>query len=333
MPKVEADFYETLPDKSVRCSLCPRNCKIAEGQSGFCLVRKNEGGRLVSTVYAEITAANYDPIEKKPLYHFYPGSIIFSIGTNGCNLDCKSCQNWEIARRETYREILTPESALKYAPLNGSIGIAYTYNEPIIWFEYVKDTARLLKENGLVNVLVTNGNISLKALEELLPFIDAFNVDLKGMDRDYYLKFSSMPSPNVWKVCERIKSAGKHLELTKLIVPGFDTFEPQYFEKFARWVSENLGKDVPLHFSRFFPAYKLLDTPPTPVEIVNMAYEVARQYLNYVYVGNVIEPEKESTYCPSCGAVLVKRVGYSVEVLFTPDGRCPKCGREVDFVF
>jgi len=333
MPLVEAKYYETLENGLVRCLLCPRHCTIPIGGKGFCLVRKNAGGILVTSVFSEITSAAYDPIEKKPLYHFYPGSVIFSIGTNGCNLDCKSCQNWEISRRETEREVLTPEMAVSYAGRYGSIGIAYTYNDPIIWFEYLLETAPLVKEAGYVNVMVTNGNIELEPLRELLPFIDAFNVDLKGMDRDYYLKFSAMPNPNVWRVCEEIKKAGKHLELTKLIVPGFDQFTPEYFERFAKWIRENLGPDVPIHYSRFFPAYKLMDTPPTPVEVLNTAYEVSREYLYYVYVGNVIEPERESTYCPNCGALLVRRVGYNVEVLFGKDGKCPECGRKVDFVY
>jgi len=331
MPSVKAKHWEPLESGTVRCRLCPRECVIAKGGKGFCLVRKNVNGELVTDVYGEISAANYDPVEKKPLYHFYPGSVIFSIGTNGCNLDCKSCQNWEISRRETRREPLPPEDAVELSKRYGSIGIAYTYNDPIIWFEYVLDTARRMKDAGLVNVMVTNGNISMDALKELLPLIDAFNVDLKGMTKDYYLRFSSMPSPNVWQVCEEIRKAGKHLELTKLVVPGFEEFKPETFERYAKWVSESLGKEVPLHFSRFFPAYKLLDTPPTPVEVIDMAYDVAKQYLYYVYVGNVIEPERESTYCPECGELLVRRVGYNVEVLFR-DGRCPKCGRKVDFV-
>jgi pyruvate formate lyase activating enzyme len=335
MAEVVAKYWETLDNQKVKCTLCPRNCVIPEGGKGFCLVRVNRGGKLYTTVYSEITSANYDPVEKKPLYHFYPGSVIFSVGTNGCNLDCKSCQNWEISRRDTpdLRQTFTPDMAVEYAKRYGSIGIAYTYNDPIIWFEYVKDTAEKIKEAGLVNVMVTNGNINLEALREILPLIDAFNVDLKGMDRDYYLRFSSFPNPNVWQVCEEIKKAGKHLELTKLIVPGFDEFTPEYFERFGKWISENLGKDVPIHYSRFFPAYKLLNTPPTPVEVLNMAYDVTKEYLWYVYVGNVIEPERESTYCPECGELLVKRAGYNVEVLFGKDGKCPRCGRPVDFVF
>jgi pyruvate formate lyase activating enzyme len=335
MPTVVASYWEPLEGGKVRCKLCPRECVIPDGGQGFCLVRKNRGGELVSTVYGEVTSAGYDPIEKKPLYHFYPGSVIFSIGTNGCNLDCKSCQNWEISRRDTphLRQQITFDALVSYGARYGSIGVAYTYNDPIIWFEFVKDAAWRVKEAGLVNVLVTNGNINLQPLRELLPLVDAFNVDLKGMDPDYYLRFSSFPRPNVWQVCEEIKKSGKHLELTKLIVPGFDEFTPEYFERFAKWVAENLGKDTPIHYSRFFPAYKLQNTPPTPVEVIDMAYEVSKEYLYYVYVGNVIEPERESTYCPACGALLVKRVGYEVEVLFTDDGKCPKCGRPVDFVF
>ncbi len=333
MSTVEAKYYETLEGNKVRCLLCPRQCVIPDGGSGFCLIRKNVGGKLYTTTYGELSSANYDPVEKKPLYHFYPSSNIFSIGTNGCNLDCKSCQNWEIARRVTPRQSISFEDLVKLAGQYGSIGVAYTYNDPIVWFEYVKDAARVIKDAGLVNVMVTNGNINMDALKELLPFMDAFNVDLKGMDKGFYERFSSMPNANVWSVCEEIKRAGKHLELTKLIVPGFDEFTPEYFERFGKWVSENLGENVPLHYSRFFPAYKLLDTTPTPVDVIDMAYKVTKQYLNYVYVGNVMDETRESTYCPKCGQMLVKRKGYDVQVLFTKDGKCPKCGRPVDFIF
>ena len=330
VPEELARYWQAQKGK-VKCKLCPRECILGEGERGFCLVRRNLNGKLYTDVYGEITSANYDPVEKKPLYHFYPGSTVFSIGTNGCNLDCKSCQNWEISRQITSRLYFPPESAVFYAKRHGSIGIAYTYNEPVVWFEYVKDTAELIKSEGLANIMVTNGNISIDALRELLGLIDAFNVDLKGMDSAYYAKFSSMPNPNVWQVCEEIKKAGKHLELTKLVVPGFDPYSPDYFERFARWVAENLGSDVPLHFSRFFPAYKLSNIQPTPVDVLHTAYSVASQHLHYVYLGNVVDPEKEATYCPGCGAVLVERAGYTVKVLFE-DRKCPRCGRAVDFV-
>ena len=331
MARAVAAYWEPVENGKVRCVLCPRQCVIPDGRKGFCLVRKNEGGRLVSTVYGEITSGGYDPIEKKPLYHFYPGSVVFSIGTNGCNLDCRSCQNWQIARRETRREFFPPRMAVKYAGKYDSIGIAYTYNDPIIWFEYVKDTASLIKEAGLINVMVTNGNINLQALRELLPFIDAFNVDLKGMTKKYYAEFSLLNNPNVWQVCEEIKKAGKHLELTKLVVPKYDDFTPEYFEKFAVWVAKNLGKDTPFHLSRFFPSYKLRSFMPTDVEVLNMAYKVCKDYLYYVYVGNVSDTERESTFCPYCGTLLVERLGYNIDIKFKKN-RCPECDRKIDFV-
>jgi len=333
MPEVIAEHWRELEGSVVECLLCPRNCKIPPGGSGFCLVRKNKNGKLVSTVFSEVSSAGYDPVEKKPLYHFYPGSVIFSVGTNGCNLDCKSCQNWEISRRETRRYYLSPEELVELAGKHNSIGVAFTYNEPVIWFEYIKASAKLLKEKGFKVVLVSNGNINLTALAEIIEFVDAFNIDLKGMTKDYYRKFSSLDNPNVWEVCEFVKKKGKWLELTKLVVPGFDEYSEEYFEKFAKWISENLGKEVPIHFSRFFPAYKLTYLQPTPIEALFTAYRVAKEYLYYPYTGNIADEETSTTYCPKCGFPLVKRFGYSVHVVFDlKEKSCPRCKRPVDFV-
>ncbi len=332
MPVIEASYYEKLDNGKVKCTLCPRNCVLNENQKGFCLVRFNKNGKLFTSIYEEITSIAIDPIEKKPLYHFKPGSYILSIGTNGCNLDCKSCQNWQIARQITPREYLPKEAIREVINRYDSIGLCYTYNEPSIWFEYIKDTAPIVKEEGKDVVLVSNGIINSNALKEILPFIDAANIDLKGMDKEYYLKFSAMPNPNVWDNLILLKENGVHVEITKLIVPGFDEFNEKYFERFAKWIAENLGKDTPFHLSRFFPAYKLLNTPPTPLEVMYMAYEVSKEYLEYVYLGNVPDERFNSTYCPNCGALLIKRIGYQVEVLIS-DNICPNCGYKLNFVF
>jgi len=331
MPLKEASYYETLEDNKVKCFLCPRNCIIKENLSGFCLVRTNKNGKLYTCIYEEITSIALDPIEKKPLYHYKPGSYILSIGTNGCNLDCKSCQNWQISRQVTPREYFPKEVIPEVINRYDTIGLCYTYNEPFIWFEYIKDTAPIVKEMGKDVVIVSNGIINPLALKEILPFVDAFNIDLKGMTKEYYLKYSSMPNSNVWDNLIEIKKSQAHLEVTKLIVPFYDDFNEKYFEKFAKWIREYLGKDTPLHLSRFFPAYKMLNAPPTPLEVMYMAYEVAKEYLDYVYLGNVPDEKYNSTYCPNCKALLVKRFGYQIKS-YLKENKCPHCHFKLNFI-
>jgi pyruvate formate lyase activating enzyme len=281
----EALFYETLVDNKVRCLLCPKTCLISPEGFGFCGVRQNQGGKLYSLNYAQITSLALDPIEKKPLYHYHPREYILSLGTRGCNLACLFCQNWSISQgSDVPLEHMSCEGIIKQAKRYKSFGIAYTYNEPVIWYEFVLDTAILSKKEGLENVLVTNGYINPEPLEKLLPYIDAMNIDLKSMEDEFYQKFCK---GSLEPVLETIKRAHQacHIELTNLIIPGLNDKE-ENFNKLVNWIYENLGPEVPLHFSRYFPCYKM-DLPPTPLDRLKRAEEIARKKLKYVYLGNI----------------------------------------------
>ena len=281
----EALFYERLPDNKVRCLLCPQTCIILPDKTGFCRVRQNKEGTLYSLIYAKITSLALDPIEKKPLYHYHPGEYIISIGTRGCNLACSFCQNWSISQvNDAPVEEMSSEQIIQQAERYKSFGIAYTYNEPFIWYEFVLDTAILAKKKGVENVLVTNGYINPEPLSKLLPYINAMNIDLKSIENEFYQKFCK---GQLEPVLATIKRAHKtcHIELTNLIIPGLNDKE-ENFIKLVDWVYENLGPEVPLHFSRYFPCYKM-DLPPTPIARLRRAEEIAREKLRYVYLGNV----------------------------------------------
>ncbi|MDI6816825.1 MAG: AmmeMemoRadiSam system radical SAM enzyme [Actinomycetota bacterium] len=296
----EALFYEKRDDNVVRCRLCPQLCLIEPDDTGFCFIRKNIGGVLYAMEYGRVSSAQLDPIEKKPLYHFHPGSTIFSIGGIGCNLRCPWCQNWSIAQPrdsapglavedalEQLTEEMAPEQvveiAKKYAP-GGCIGVAYTYNEPFIWYEYVKDIAVLVKEAGLNNVMVTNGYVLEEPLRELLPLVDAMNIDIKGFNEDFYHLLGGHFRPPL-KTAEFAKKAGCHIEITNLLIPGLNDARED-IEKLVDWVADKLGKDTPLHFSRYFPSYKMI-AGPTPIETLRTAEAIARRKLDFVHLGNV----------------------------------------------
>jgi len=281
----EALFYESLSDGKVHCLLCPQSCQISEGKVGICRVRKNTKGKLYSLIYGQITSIALDPIEKKPLYHYHPGKYIMSVGTKGCNLACPYCQNWSISQNNlTQTESITSQELVKKSKQTKSFGIAYTYNEPFIWYEFVLDTARLAKKEELENVLVTNGFVNPEPLEKIIPFIDAMNIDLKSMDDEFYRKFCR---GKLDPVLETIKRAHKscHIEITNLIIPTLNDSEDN-FTRLVDWIFDNLGADVPLHFSRYFPCYKM-DIPPTPIDTLKKAEQIARKKLKYVYLGNI----------------------------------------------
>ena len=281
----EALYYEKLGNKKVHCRLCPYECQIPEGGKGACGVRQNKDGILYSLVYGKTTGMALDPIEKKPLYRYHPGEFILSIGTRGCNLHCDFCQNWHISQEVgAPTEETTSEEVVKAAKELHSFGIAYTYNEPFIWYEFVLDTAKMAKQNGLENVLVTNGFVNMEPLKGILPFIDAMNIDLKSFDEDFYIKVCK---GRLKPVLDVIKLSAKkcHIELTNLIIPTLNDSEGS-IRKMVDWIYENLGTEVPLHLSRYFPCYKM-ELPPTPAETLKRAEKIAKEKLKYVYVGNV----------------------------------------------
>jgi len=281
----EALHYEKLEAKKVNCHLCPYECTIAPGRKGACGVRVNKDGILYSEVYGKTTGIALDPIEKKPLYHYHPGEHILSIGTKGCNFHCDFCQNWHISQvLDAPTTDITSEEVIRKAEQVKSFGIAYTYNEPFIWYEFVFDTAKLAKKSGLENVLVTNGFVNLEPLEQMLPYIDAMNIDLKALDENFYIKICKGRMRPVLEVIKRsVKSC--HVELTNLIIPTLNDSE-EMIRKMVDWIYDNVGPEVPLHISRYFPCYNM-SISPTPVETLEMAGDIARKKLKYVYLGNM----------------------------------------------
>jgi pyruvate formate lyase activating enzyme len=281
----EALYYESLDRKIVHCHLCPNECVIPEGHRGNCGVRINKGGILYSEVYGHTTGIALDPIEKKPLYHYHPGERVLSLGTKGCNFHCLFCQNWHISQdQDVATQQIASQEIVDKARSCGSFGIAYTYNEPFIWYEFVLETAKLAKRFGLENVLVTNGYVNMDPLEEMLPLIDAMNIDLKSFDEDFYVKICRGRLKPVLDVIKRsVKSC--HVELTNLIIPTLNDSK-ESIGKMVDWIYENLGSEVPLHLSRYFPCYKM-ELPPTPVDTMKMAEKIAKAKLKYVYLGNI----------------------------------------------
>lgn len=285
----EASYWRKINENQILCTLCPHSCRVSLGEKGKCQVRENKGGKLYSLNYGYSTSLALDPIEKKPLYHFYPGNYILSLGSFGCNFKCLFCQNWQLAQcqPELY-EIDSDELVAKaLQERDKSIGLAYTYSEPTVWFEFVLETARKIKNVGLKNVMVSNGFIQEAPLVELLPYIDAFNIDLKGFDHNFYQETIAGDYLPVLATLKKIKASNKHLEITTLLIPGKND-DSEGIEKMVSWIATNLGKDVPLHFTRYFPSYKL-DLPPTSSSSLLRAKEIAKEKLTYVYIGNAPE--------------------------------------------
>lgn len=330
----EALFYEKKDKEQVFCRLCPRMCTIRPGRKGFCRTRENRGGVLYALNYGKCTAASLDPVEKKPLYHFYPGSLIYSLGTFGCNLHCGFCQNWEIAHGEPREMEITPEEAVREAVRYRergyrNIGIAFTYSEPLVWYEFVYDTARLAKKRGLKNVLVTNGYVQEEPLRAILPFIDAMNIDVKGFTEDYYHRVCAGRLEPVRRAVE-ISFRRCHVELTTLLVTGLNDSEEE-IGRLAEWVA-GLDENIPLHISRYFPNYRM-ELPPTPLESLRRAAQTAKRKLNYVYVGNAPQLNMEDTFCPQCGQKVIGRNAYNVRITgLNSDNTCTRCGGAVRIV-
>jgi pyruvate formate lyase activating enzyme len=323
---IKGAHYRKLPNNKVQCLLCPAECILVEGKIGICGSRFNRNGELFADNYGELVTACYDPIEKKPLYHFFPGSVIFSTGANGCNLSCDNCQNWEISQKKVETQYVAPEDLIGFTPRHGSIGIAYTYTEPLIWFEYIMAAGRLIKEAGLKNVLVTNGYINPGPLTELLPLIDAANIDLKGMKPQFYKTVCKGKLEPVLENIRQFHSAGIHIELTNLVITDLNDSDGD-FEELTDFIA-GISKEIPLHFSAYYPTFKM-KKPPTSIVRLLRAYEIASAKLDYVYLGNVNIPDKSDTFCPECKTKLIGRRGYNVEILDLEGNYCRNCRRKI----
>lgn len=288
---MECAFYDKEEGGICRCRLCPRHCRILPSQRGWCRTRWNDHGTLKALTYGLVTSAALDPIEKKPLAYFHPGTVILSLGSWGCNMNCSFCQNYEISQEEPESRKVSPKDVLRLAralTAEGNIGVAWTYNEPALSFEFIRDTAPLIKEAGLVNVMVSNGFISKEALEALLPLIDAWNIDLKGWHPDFYQTVCGAARNPVLETIQRAHEVS-HEELTNLVIPK-ENDDPQCFEDMVRWIA-SLSPAIPLHITRFFPRWRMMNRPPTPVSTLVSLGEIARKYLNHVKIGNVSDRE------------------------------------------
>lgn len=325
---IAARYYRKTAGGRVVCELCPLGCSIAEGKLGKCLGRMNRGGALYAINYGQAASVALDPIEKKPLYHFYPGAAILSIGPNGCNMSCQFCQNWEISQTKVATQSVSPEQLIRLARNRDSVGLSYTYSEPLVWFEFLVDCAAKFKEANLKNVLVTNGYINREPLKELLPLVDAMNIDLKAMDASFYKKCCRAKLEPVLETIAAAKLSC-HVEITNLIIPGLND-SPELIDKLIDFVS-NLGDDTPLHFSAYFPRYKF-KIPPTPPDALKRAYMLARDRLKYVYIGNLYLPGASDTYCHACGAVLIVRRGYSTKIVGLDGVCCSRCGARANII-
>ena len=320
----------------VQCNLCPHRCIVADGERGICRVRENRGGRLYSMVYGNPCTWNVDPIEKKPFYHFLPTIGAFSIATAGCNLRCLYCQNWDISQsppEQTQNLDLPPADVVRYAQQQQAPVIAYTYSEPMVFYEYMLDTARLARERGLLNVVITAGFVNPEPLRDLCQTVDAVKIDLKGYDEDFYREVCEAELGPVLEAIRTVYESGVHLEIVNLVAPTLND-SPEQLRALARWVARDLSPDVPVHFSRFHPQYKLVNLPPTPVETLDQAREVAlEEGVRFVYVGNVPGHSGNHTYCPACGEVLVARQGFAVTEYQLVGGICAYCGEPVSGVW
>lgn len=320
----------------VHCNLCPHGCFIAEGERGHCRVRENRGGRLFSVVYGNPCAVHVDPIEKKPFFHFLPGAAAFSLATAGCNLRCLYCQNWTISQvppEQTQNTTLPPEEVVRYAQLTQARVIAYTYTEPTVFYEYMLATARLARQAGLRNVVISAGFINPEPLRQLCAAVDAIKIDLKGYDRTFYQEVCGAELGPVLEAIRVIFEAGTHLEIVNLVVPTLNDSLAQ-LRALARWVAQDLSPDIPLHFTRFIPQYKLTNLPPTPVETLERARQTAlEEGVRFVYVGNVPGHPGNNTYCPSCGRAIIVREGFAVLEVHLRNGACTYCGQAIPGVW
>jgi len=332
LSNVEARWYKKLPNKRVKCTLCPRHCVVDDAERGYCGVRENQSGIYKTLVYGVPCAIHVDPIEKKPLYHAVPGSFAYSIATAGCNMDCDYCQNWEISQarpENTYNYSLPPKKVISEAKKAGCKWIAFTYTEPVVFAEYVYDTAKLAKNSGVKTVMITNGFINEQPMRDLCEHLTAVKVDFKGFSETFYERTCHGKLQPVMKTLKTLSSEGIWFELVNLVVPTLNDNMAQ-IKALSEWIVRNLGPDVPVSFTRFMPMYKLTNLPPTPVETLEKARRIGLNAgIHYAYVGNVPGNIGENTYCHACGKLLIQRIGYEIRVNRIKNGRCPFCGAKI----
>jgi pyruvate formate lyase activating enzyme len=325
----EASFWIKIKNGKIQCNLCNHNCKISDGKYGICGVRKNDNGKLLTLIYGSASSIAADPIEKKPLYHFYPGTSAFSMGTVGCNFKCSHCQNYSISTANPdYFNIndISPDQVVEYAKNYNCKGVSYTYNEPTIWHEFTYDSAKLVKKAGLYTCYVTNGYICEDPLREISPYLDAMNIDVKAFNKEFYKNICKAELEPVLNTCILAKELGIHIELTYLVIPGLND-SIKDIKKFCDWVIDKLDKNTPIHFSRFHPDYKMNDIPVTSMEILLKIYNISKESgVLFSYLGNVNHGNYENTLCPSCGNLCIERDGYLIKIIGLIDNKCSKCG-------
>jgi pyruvate formate lyase activating enzyme len=328
----EAKYYEKLANKKIRCTLCPRECEIDDRERGYCGVRENREGTYYTLVYSRPCTYHADPIEKKPLFHFLPGTLAFSIATAGCNVNCKFCQNWEISqvRPEHLRSLyMPPIEVSKLAQQYGCKTIAYTYSEPTVFYEYMLDSAITGQKAGIKSVVITAGYISKDPLVELCKHVDAIKVDLKAFREKFYKEVVNGELKPVLDSLVTMRKMDMWIEIVYLVVPTLNDSEEE-LKELCRWIKAELGKDIPVHFTRFHPQYLLKNLPPTPIRTLEVAKQIGdAEGLNYVYIGNVPGHPAENTICPKCGTVVINRTGYTIHEKNLAEGRCKKCSFEI----
>ncbi|MEO0191068.1 MAG: AmmeMemoRadiSam system radical SAM enzyme [candidate division WOR-3 bacterium] len=326
-------YYEKLPNRVVKCLLCPRMCVVPNGKKGFCRARKNINGEYYTLVHSNPCAVNnIDPIEKKPLFHFLPGTTVLSLATAGCNFTCKNCQNWDISQaspEDTDNIEVSPEQMVKLALEYKKPAIAYTYTEPSIFYEYMLDIAKIAHKNGVLNIYHSNGYLNQEPLKELVKYLDGANVDLKGFSEDFYREITGGTLQPVLDTLKTLKKNGVWLEITNLVIPTKNDDE-KMIKRMCEWIRDELGMEVPIHFSRFYPHYKLQNLPPTPIETLQKVAKIAKKVgLLFVYIGNVPGIKEESTFCPRCKKIIIERKGYSIQQINIKNGKCKFCQTEI----
>jgi pyruvate formate lyase activating enzyme len=325
-------YFTSLEGGEIQCELCPHRCRVAKGKRGICRVRENRDGKYYSLVYGNPCAVHLDPIEKKPLFHVLPGTASFSLATAGCNFQCKFCQNWEISQafpEDVYSYEVPPDLMVKRAKEIGARSIAYTYVEPTIFYEYMFDIGQLTKKEGLLNVTHSNGFMNPGPLKNLCKVLDAANIDLKGFTENFYRELCAGEIDPVLETLKTLKKEKIHLEITNLIIPTKND-DLSVLKEMCTWIKRELGADTPIHFSRFYPLYKLKNLPPTPVSTLEKAREAASSVgLEYVYIGNIPGHAGEHTFCPKCKKMIIQRTGYMVGEINLKNGKCRYCGKPI----